>query len=186
MKRILATIILLLSALSASATVYNTVITTRNGGEQRLNPDDYIISSNGRYKLLMQWDGNLVVYRSDGAVIWASNSAGKGGAYALLQADYNLVVYTANRTPIWASNSNQKVYDINTQLLLSDDGSLKLSSMGNTAIWSTPGDGSCPNGAKASLYPVCISNMNQFIAACSMTGATIYAQQFGGYYGTCH
>lgn len=35
---------------------------------------DTLVSSNGKYKLVMQGDGNLVIYRQDGSVRWASNT----------------------------------------------------------------------------------------------------------------
>ena len=33
---------------------------------------DSLTSSDGRYKLVMQGDGNLVIYRQDGSVVWAT------------------------------------------------------------------------------------------------------------------
>ena len=60
--------------------------------------------------LVMQDDGNLVLYAKNGSVIWATNKTGKKGNYYLqLQDDGNLVVYQGiagtEVTPIWASNS---------------------------------------------------------------------------------
>jgi tRNA A-37 threonylcarbamoyl transferase component Bud32 len=61
--------------------------------------------------LVMQDDGNLVLYAKNGSVIWASGKTGKTGDYFLtLQDDGNLVVYQgspngANITPIWATNT---------------------------------------------------------------------------------
>jgi len=61
--------------------------------------------------LVMQDDGNLVLYAKNGSVIWASEKTGKTGDYFLtLQDDGNLVVYQGppngpNITPIWATNT---------------------------------------------------------------------------------
>ena len=61
--------------------------------------------------LVMQDDGNLVLYAKNGSIIWASDKTGKKGDYFLtLQDDGNLVVYQgppngANITPIWATNT---------------------------------------------------------------------------------
>ena len=60
--------------------------------------------------LVMQDDGNLVLYAKNGSVIWATNKTGKKGDYYLqLQDDGNLVVYQGiagtEVTPIWASNT---------------------------------------------------------------------------------
>jgi serine/threonine-protein kinase len=63
--------------------------------------------------LVMQDDGNLVLYAKNGSVIWASDKTGKTGDYFLtLQDDGNLVVYqgrpdSANITPIWATNTGR-------------------------------------------------------------------------------
>ncbi|AKU95111.1 Xanthomonapepsin precursor [Labilithrix luteola] len=44
-------------------------------------------------KVVMQADGNLVVYKSDGGVAWSSKTSGNTGAVVSLQDDNNLVVW---------------------------------------------------------------------------------------------
>lgn len=46
----------------------------------------------------MQGDGNLVVYAADGRPVWASNTAGKRGAWLELGDDGALVVKDASTT----------------------------------------------------------------------------------------
>jgi pimeloyl-ACP methyl ester carboxylesterase len=99
-----------------------------------LNPGQSITSSDGRFKLSyqgdgnlvlykigvgplwatgttsagktrMQTDGNLVVYNAAGTPVWASQTAGNSGAYLRVQNDGNLVIYRSNGTPIWASGT---------------------------------------------------------------------------------
>jgi hypothetical protein len=61
--------------------------------------------------LVMQNDGNLVLYAKNDSVIWASETTGKKGDYFLaLQDDGNLVVYqgiyqSPKATPIWATDT---------------------------------------------------------------------------------
>jgi hypothetical protein len=55
--------------------------------------------------LVMQSDGNLVVYDERGAPRWASNTAGRPGSVAAFQGDGNLVVYAPGGQPLWASNT---------------------------------------------------------------------------------
>jgi hypothetical protein len=55
--------------------------------------------------LLMQGDGNFVLYNLMGAPLWASNTPGNPGAYVALQNDGNLVVYSSSNRPLWASNT---------------------------------------------------------------------------------
>lgn len=64
--------------------------------------------TNGRKttSLVMQGDGNLVLY-NDSQVVWASNTEGNAGASLALQDDGNVVVYTRGGRPVWATNSNR-------------------------------------------------------------------------------
>jgi len=63
----------------------------------------------GPFKLVMQNDGNLCVYESNGNCTWASNTWQKGQApYRLvMQNDRNLVIYSHNGEATWASNTWQ-------------------------------------------------------------------------------
>jgi hypothetical protein len=85
-----------------NAVLYN----TRNGqptwasNTQGINPRD----------LIMQADGNLVVYDRSGQPRWASNTFNNPGAYLDVQNDGNLVIYRAGTNPVpnnalWASNT---------------------------------------------------------------------------------
>ncbi|UPG91087.1 hypothetical protein L2Y96_04710 [Luteibacter aegosomaticola] len=63
-------------------------------------------SSSGRYHAVMQHDGNLVVYRNDGAAIWATWTQGSGAVTANMQADGNFVLYTGNGHPVWSTGTH--------------------------------------------------------------------------------
>jgi hypothetical protein len=98
-------------------------------------PGQYMLSNDGRFKLVYQMDGNLVLYWGTSAM-WSSGSAGtvpgsmtfnSGGTIYVsdaagttrygsgsypgagsrldMQNDGNLVVYRANGTSAWASNT---------------------------------------------------------------------------------
>ncbi|MCB9645604.1 MAG: N-acetylmuramoyl-L-alanine amidase [Deltaproteobacteria bacterium] len=54
--------------------------------------------------LVMQGDGNLVLYGRDGRALWASNTAGKSGATLAVQDDGNVVVVHGGRA-VWATNT---------------------------------------------------------------------------------
>lgn len=61
----------------------------------------------GGTKLVMQSDGNVVLYTCNGKAVWATNTNGKcEGPYNLkLQDDQNLVVYAKGGVALWASNT---------------------------------------------------------------------------------
>jgi hypothetical protein len=93
------------------------------------------ISCDGRFKLIMQTDGNLVLYMGARA-LWASNTVGCGGCVSM-QGDGNLVVYdSGGQLPghgCWASGTNGHTP---ATLALQNDGNLVLYS-GPTAVWAT-------------------------------------------------
>ncbi|MFE4630893.1 hypothetical protein [Streptomyces mirabilis] len=78
-------------------------------------------------RLVMQNDGNLVMYRKrDGAAIWSSRTSGHPGAYAIMQTDGNLVIYTSTGGPgkggtLWSTRTygNPGAYAV-----MQDDGNL--------------------------------------------------------------
>ncbi|RKT53669.1 ricin-type beta-trefoil lectin domain protein [Saccharothrix australiensis] len=66
-----------------------------SAGQSKWSPD-------GRFRLTMQPDGNLVLYaQADGAALWSSVTWGSGATHAILQPDGNLVVYTAAGEAKW-------------------------------------------------------------------------------------
>lgn len=62
-------------------------------------------SANGRHRLAMQQDGNLVLY-SEGSPVWATDTAGRGAVRAEMRADGNLVLADGAGQAIWAAGSD--------------------------------------------------------------------------------
>lgn len=87
-------------------------------------------SKNGRYRLVMQVDGNLVIY-DRGQAIWHTRSSGNPGARLEVQSDGNLVVYSKANAPLWYSRTSA----VNTKLILQDDGNLVLYSSAGVPLW---------------------------------------------------
>jgi hypothetical protein len=98
-----------------------------------LTANQSLASCNGDYSLIMQSDGNLVLYQG-GTALWASNTVGSGADEAILQGDGNFVLYTSSGTPVWASNTagNTGAY-LNVQ----NDGNVVVYSASGAALWST-------------------------------------------------
>lgn len=106
----------------------------------KLNPNEELrvgqerISTDSRFRLVMQADGNLVVYRvSDGIALWATATDGKGAVRAVMQSDGNLVLYTAGNVAVWASNT---VGNAGAFLQLKNDSNLVIYK-GTTKVWAT-------------------------------------------------
>jgi hypothetical protein len=108
-----------------------------------LNPNETLpsgqrlVSTDGQYVMVMQGDGNLVVYAPGNRPIWASGT-GVGGSDLTMQGDGNLVVYTPprpNRVAVWASGTSGGL-----RLELQTDGNFVLyTTGGHTASWSGAG-----------------------------------------------
>jgi hypothetical protein len=98
-----------------------------------LTANQSLASCNGAYSLIMQGDGNLVLYQGSTA-LWASNTVGSGADEAIMQGDGNFVLYTSSGTSVWASNTagNSGAY-LNVQ----NDGNVVVYSASGAALWST-------------------------------------------------
>ena len=64
----------------------------------------FLRSADRRLTMVMQGDGNLVLYR-DGPAVWSSGTSG-GGLRAVMQYDGNFVVFRGS-TPLWAANTSE-------------------------------------------------------------------------------
>ncbi|MEW1825376.1 protein kinase [Streptomyces sp. NPDC088196] len=85
-----------------------------------------------RSKLIMQPDGNLVLYDAAGTAHWASQTQGEGNT-AVFQADGNLVVYNAQHQALWSSNT-QGATDASLKVL--EDGNMVIAT-DSQVFWQT-------------------------------------------------
>lgn len=70
-----------------------------------LRPDVRVRSCNGKAMLVLQTDGNVVLYNDVGAVWVAPNTLGRGTSLFQMQHDGNLVAYNGALQALWASNT---------------------------------------------------------------------------------
>jgi hypothetical protein len=93
----------------------NLVIYDKNGDTNTAIWASNTVRQIGQYKLIMQNDGNLVIYNSAMTAIWASNTVGRGAApYRLvLEDDCQLFIYSIAGIPTWTSSNptNQPTSD---------------------------------------------------------------------------
>ena len=100
-----------------------------------------VVSPNDLYHLIMQEDGNLVLYRLTGSrdqgqvrtPIWASHTNGQAVSRCSMQTDGNLVIYNTENRPIWASGTSGHK---GSHLEVQDDGNAVIYTLDQTVIWS--------------------------------------------------
>jgi hypothetical protein len=85
-----------------------------------------------RIQMVMQHDGNLVVYNENGNALWAAMTFGQNHR-AIFQDDGNLVIHNGDDRPIWASRTHGHPGAV---LVLRTDGKVVITA-GGTVLWST-------------------------------------------------
>ncbi|WP_410210341.1 hypothetical protein [Aquirhabdus sp.] len=107
---------------------------------QRLSAGDSLLSPLGNFRLLMQLNGNLVIYaRSNQSVVWQSHTTGAGN-WALLQSDGNFVVYDpAGSLPMWNSETGRVNVSAERFIALQDDSNLVIYDPLLAPVWSSLG-----------------------------------------------
>lgn len=124
-----------------------------------LAPGQRLASPDGRYQLVMQTDGNLVVYGPRGAA-WASGTS-MPASTAVLQGDGNLVIYDlTDGSVLWTSNSS----GLYPRLVMQNDGNLVIYS-GATPVWDSRG-----NLGRPTVYP-----MNKRVFGSLQSGQAAYS-----------
>jgi surface antigen len=100
----------------------------------KLLQNQYLRSADNRYALLLQADGNLVLYGPGYHVLW---SAGVSGAdHLTMQTDGNLVLYAGSK-PLWWSGTS----GANNRLVVQNDGNLVEYNSNNTPLWFSRTEG---------------------------------------------
>jgi peptidoglycan hydrolase-like protein with peptidoglycan-binding domain len=99
---------------------------------EALRPGQQILSKNRQYRLILQKDGNLVLYNAGGASLWDSATVGRG-AVAVLQKDGNFVVYDAANRPAWNAGTQGHP---GAKVAIQDDGNLVVYH-GTRAVWNS-------------------------------------------------
>jgi hypothetical protein len=94
-------------------------------------------SCNRQDRLIMQGDGNLVLYnvQTDASYpLWASNTSDAYGAHFAVQSDGNLVVYNYADAVLWTTHTDG---NYGAYLRVQDDGNLVLYSSTDQVLWAS-------------------------------------------------
>lgn len=115
-----------------------------------LSTGGFLESKNRLFFLIMQLDGNLVLYKGCFSVflryqgaIWASDTMGSGATEAKMLSDGDFVLYNDNSVVVWNTNTRRlsDYPDRSNRLILQDDGNLVIYGLDKYrtefAIWSS-------------------------------------------------
>ena len=125
-----------------------------------------LISSNKRFHLNMQSDGNLVLYKEpEHLPIWHTNTINIGGFRANLQRDGNFVVYTDKSVPIWNSRTQDrgenylKVQNDGNMVIYAKDENGQINPVRRYAQWTSATNGRTTNLRTESLNLTSVVNI---------------------------
>jgi len=115
---------------------------------QELKAGERLTSQNGAYVVVMQTDGNLVLYRNGGGAIWDSGTARSGAARAAMQTDGNFVLYTAQGRPVWDTKTAGRR---GAFLAVQNDGNV-VAYVGRSPVWTADTAGGVKHTHSSSLF----------------------------------
>ncbi len=96
---------------------------------------------NRRFRLVMQRDGNLVLYRGRTSALWSSQTGGNRGARAVMQRDGNLVVYSPARDVLYATGTTRTTPGRSrARLVVQGDGNAVIYTPSRAALWTSKAD----------------------------------------------
>lgn len=110
-------------------------------GSDRLQANDYmttnqyLASTDGRFRFYLQGDGNLVLrVVSTSQALWASATNGQGGVRLNMQGDGNLVLRNSAGSAVWSTKTNGSG---GVRLTLQNDANSVIYTNAGNAVWST-------------------------------------------------
>jgi hypothetical protein len=117
--------------------------------QNQLNPGDILFSATSAFQLILQTDGNLVLYVIDDTslpgnltltnatytkAIWASGTDGKGAVRCNMQTDGNLVLYNNSSKALWNSQTEGHP---GAFLRCQSDGNLVILGSNGAVLWNS-------------------------------------------------
>jgi hypothetical protein len=103
------------------------------GGEGLLPGQDKW-SCDGRFRLVYQGDGNVVLYNLFGQALWNTRTNGQAAGLFAMQGDGNLVVYKPGGVAIWNAATHNHP---GAGLAIQDDGNLVIYNTDWRVLWSS-------------------------------------------------
>lgn len=105
---------------------------------EALWPGQAIVSAGGQYRLVLQADGNLVLYAASNAPVWWTGTSGPM-LYLSAQTDGNVVLYDSHNRAVWYSGTAGRLA---SALVVGDSAQATLLAVdAKTALWRSPTSG---------------------------------------------
>ena len=106
----------------------------RLNSSENLTVGSSITSEDGRFTLIMQGDGNLVLYGPGGRYRWDTGTGGRSVSQAIMQGDGNFVMYGPGGEYIWdtATNGHPGAW-----LIVQNDRNLVIYGADGSPLWAT-------------------------------------------------
>jgi hypothetical protein len=98
-----------------------------------LYPGQSLQMADRSHQLLMQADGNLVLY-SNNHPVWATFTQGHPGSFLVMQPDGNFVLYGPDLHPLWATWTNGNP---GSRLMLQDDSNMVIYRPDGSWVWQS-------------------------------------------------
>ena len=99
-----------------------------------IHTNEYILSQDTQSHLVLQPDGNLVLYTNFNNLVWTSGTPSTLPGKLVMQPDGNLVLYNQSGLATWHSNTYGNP---GSRLVLQTDGNLVIYTLTNVPIWAT-------------------------------------------------
>lgn len=104
--------------------------------DDALLENDVLTSCDGRFNLVAQADGNLVLYQGNTA-LWHTQTHGQKLNALVMQSDGNLVLYAPDGSPLWHIGTHGNP---GARLVLTDDGNLVVGTP-TKLLWASGSSG---------------------------------------------
>jgi hypothetical protein len=103
--------------------------------DEGLLPNQNVTSSDNRFSMVMQTDGNLVLRGPQNQPMWSSGTEGNTDVFdVVMQGDGNLVVYDNRSNPLWASVTPGNP---GATFIVYSDGNAVVYGTNNETLWAT-------------------------------------------------
>ena len=103
-----------------------------NSGEQG-SPGEQMVSPNRQYRLIMQSDGNLVIYDAANTPLWNTGTEGSSGTVFRVNPDGNPVVVRPGNIPVCTFDINGRGHAV--RVVLQNDSNLVVVDDVGVVLW---------------------------------------------------